>query len=62
MVQKFNLKDFKLNGQDLKLELNMVPLKDVIKSKKYGKTIIPFSCSLKAAKMEIPDYVAQKNF
>ena len=26
MCEKFNLKDFKLNGQDLKLELNMTPL------------------------------------
>ncbi len=36
-------------------------MKDVVKGKKHGKCIIPFSCSLKAAKIEIPDYVAQQN-
>ena len=57
-VAKFELKNFKFQGQELKLNLKLTPLKDVVRAKKFGKTSIPFSCSLRAARMVIPDKVA----
>jgi Mg-chelatase subunit ChlD len=37
-------------------------LKELWKINRYGSTVIPFICSLKAGKIQIPDNVAQHQF
>ena len=59
------MKKLKVNNKeelDRNLIFKVTPLRDVVTTKKFGSQIIPFMCSLKAAPIEIPDYIKQKEF